>query len=226
MPVDETPGAVTAKCPACGEETLQTVLRGRQSRGGLTITLDATVQCTECQHTHHIVQREAAPMDVPVVISRGNESRRTLVSLTADDEIELEEALIVDGMNCKITGLEDKEGRRVDAALVKDLKTIWTKEFEDLAVKWAINLRQKTITKVVAAKPTDTFTVGEERVFGRLRVTVHAIKTEERLIKRGSADAAEIVRVFAAPTPLGDFTHRPDKRSREALREQEEHRRR
>ncbi|HET6404510.1 MAG TPA: HVO_0476 family zinc finger protein [Candidatus Thermoplasmatota archaeon] len=225
MPAEDPPSAVTAACPGCGEETLQTVLRGRQSRTTAMTTIDATVQCTECERVHHVILKEPAPVDVPVVISRGQDSRRTRAQLYADDELDVGEVIIVDGMNCKVTGIDDKNGRRVDAAAVKDIATLWTKEFEELAIKFAINLRQKTITKVVEAKPEDEFTVGTEQVFGRLRVTIHAIKTEERLLKRGSAEAGEIIRIFAAPTPLGERTHRPDKRARQALREQEEHRR-
>lgn len=225
MAAEEAPSAVTAACPGCGQETLQTVLRGRQSRTTAVTTIDATVQCTECERVHHVVLKEPAPLDVTVVISKGNQSRRTKAQLYADDELEIGDLIVVDGMNCKLTGIEDKDARRVDAASVKDVTTLWTKEFEELGVKFAINLNQKTITKVVEAKPEEMFTVGSEHLFGRLRVTVHAIKTEERLLKRGSAEAGEIIRVFAAPTPLGERTHRPDKRSRQALREQEEHRR-
>lgn len=222
MAAEDAPSAITVQCPDCGEETFHTVLRGRQSRGGAQITLDATVQCTECERTHHVVVKEAAPVDIPVVISRGQESRRAIVSLHGDEEIEIGEAIIAEGMNCKLTGIEDKDGRRVDAAAAKDVKTLWTKEFEELAVKFAINLRQKTITKVVAAKPHEEFTIGQEHLFGRLRVTIHAIKTEEKMLKRGSADAGEIVRIFAAPTPLAHKGHRPDKRSRAALRDAED----
>jgi len=78
------------------------------------------------------------------------------------------------------------------------------------------------VAKTTLAKADQEFTIGEEHLFGRLRVTVHAIKTKERLLKRGSAEAADIIRVFAKPTPLGDFTPRPDKRTREALRGREE----
>lgn len=222
MPADDAPSALTVTCPGCGEESLHTVLRGRQSRGGQTITIDATVQCDNCQRVHHVVHKEAAPVDVPVIISKGGQSRKANVQLTGDEEIEVGEAFIVEGMNCKLTGIDDTKGRRVDAALVSDVKTLWMKEHENLLVKWAINMGHKTITKVVEARPEIPFTIGEERVFGRLRVTIHAIKTEEKLLRRGSADAGEIVRVFAAPTPLGDRTHRPDKRSRAALREAEE----
>lgn len=224
MPVEEPPGAITVQCPGCGEETLHTVLRGRQSRGGATITLDATVQCTQCQRVHHALIRSAKEIELPVVVSHGQESRRTKLSIAGDEEVSLGEGFIVDGLNCKLTGIEAKDLRWVEAAAVSDVRTLWMKEFEEIPVGFAINLDHKTITKTLPSTPETEFTVGQEFVFGRLRVTVHAIKTEERLLKRGSAEAGEIRRVFAAPTPLGDHTHRPDKRTREQMREKEERR--
>lgn len=221
MPED-APGAVTVACPECGEETLHAVLRGKMGTRGEEATLDATVECTQCGRVHHALVKQAKEVEVPVVVSHGGQSRRTRVSLPGDEELSLGEALIVEGRNCKLTGIESKEGRRVDDAAVKDVMTLWVKEFEEIAVGFAINLGHKTITKILPSPPEREFTVGEEHVFGRLRVTVHAIKTEERLIKRGSAEAGEIVRVFAQPTPLGTKAHRPDKKSREQLREREE----
>lgn len=218
----EPPSAVTTACPDCGEETLHTVLRGRTSSGAGAFTLDATVQCTECERVHHAIVREPAPADIPVVISKGDASRRTRLQLSPDEEVTLEEAFVVDGLTCRLTGIEAKDLRWVDAAAVKDVKTLWMKEFEELAVGFAINLGHKTITKTLAVKPEHEFTVGEEHVFGRLRVTVHAIKTKERLLKRGSAEAADVVRVFAKPTPLGGAKPRPDKKTREQMRGREE----
>lgn len=221
---DEVPSAVTARCPDCDEETLHTVLRGRQSSTSAQTTLDATVQCTECERVHHVLVREAAPVAVPAIVSRGNESRKTTVQLAADEQIDVGEAMIVDGLNCKLTGIEDVQGRRVEGAAVKDIRSLWLKEFESLLVKFAINLDHKTITKHIEAKPEEEFSVGAEHVFGRLRVTVHAIKTEERLLKRGTAEAGEIVRIFASPTALARKPHRPDKRERAQLREREDRR--
>lgn len=220
----ELPAAVTATCPSCGEGSIQTVLHGRMGERGLEQTLEATVRCEECGHTHHLLQRSAKDVEVPAVMSVGAKSRRTKVTLSGDDEIAVEEGLIVDGVNARITGIESKDGRRVEAAAVKDVLTLWVKEFEELAVGFAINLGKKTIAKILPAPPEQEFSVGEEFVFGRLRVTVHAIKTKERLIKRGTAEAAEIVRIFASPTALGGFKERPDKRTREQLRIREDER--
>ena len=226
MPAREPPASVTAPCPTCGEDTLHTVLRGTLGTRGEVVTLDATVKCDECGTTHHVVVREAKDVELPVVLSAGGQSRRTKVSVPGDEELSVGEALIVDGLNCKLTGIESKDMKRVDDAHVKDVLTLWMIQFEEIPVGFAINLGHKTITKVIPAPPSQEFTVGEEHLFGRLRVTVHAIKTEERLLKRGSAEAAEIKRVFAKPTNLGGFEPRPDKHAREQLRAREERRER
>jgi len=86
-------------------------------------------------------------------------------------------------------------------------------------VKFAINLGHKTIAKAVAAKPEDVYAVGEEHTFGRLRVTVHAIKVKGRLLRRGSAPASEVTRVFARPTRPDRKEHRPEKAVRDRARE-------
>ena len=220
----EPPSAITAPCPDCGEETLHTVLHGRTSRGA-AFTLDATVQCSECERVHHVVVKQPAPVEVPVVVSHGNESRKTRLALPPDDEVSVGEAFIVDGVNCRLTGIHTKDQRWVDDAALSEVQTLWVKEFEEVVVGFAINMGHKTITKSIPAQPEQEFSVGEEHLFGRLRVTVHAIKTQERLLKRGSAEAQEIVRVFARPTPLGG-QHRPHKAAREQLRQREERRNR
>ena len=221
---EEAPSAVTVACPDCAEDTLHTVLKGTMGTRGEHVTLDATVQCTECQRVHHAVVRQAKDVEVPVVVSHGQASRRTRIALPGDEEVSLGEAFIVDGVDCKVTGIEAKDMRWVDDAHVKDVKTLWVKEFEEIPVGFAINMGHKTITKKLPCTPETEFTVGQEFVFGRLRVTVHAIKTEERLLKRGTAEAGEIVRVFASPTPLGTSNPRPDKKSREQMRMKEERR--
>lgn len=215
---EEAPSALTAACPDCGEETLHSVLRGTMGTRGAFVTIDATVQCTECDRVHHVTLREPKPVEVPVILSKGHESRKAKVELDADAEVVVGDGLIVDGLNCKVTGTEAHDGRRPEKIVASDIKTLWVKEFEQIVVPFAINLGKKTITKTEIAPPEKSFTVGDELVFGRLRVTIHAIKTEERLVKRGSAEAGDIRRIFAAPTPLGGEKHRPDKRQREQLR--------
>ncbi|MFA5860160.1 MAG: HVO_0476 family zinc finger protein [Candidatus Thermoplasmatota archaeon] len=219
----DIPSAVTTQCPTCRDFTLHTVLQGKaggKARG--KHTLDATVQCTQCDTVHHSIVREAADVALPVVLSEGPKSRRTTITLPGDDALRINESMIIDGADAKLTGIETKDAKRVDAALVREVQTLWMKRFDEVVVGIAINLDKKTIAKEMKVQPTHEFTVGEEMVFGRLRVTVHAIKTGDRLIKRGTAEAADIKRVFAKPTPLARAEHRPDKRTREQLRFKEE----
>ncbi len=222
MPAAEPPSAITTSCPGCGQETIHAVLRATMGTKGQFLTFDGTVECSECGRVHHALVREPKPVEVPIVVSRGEQSHRAKVELPGDDELSVGEALVVDGKTCKLTGIESRDMRRVDAAAVSDVLTLWAKEFEEIPVGFAINLGKKTITKVVAAPPGQEFSVGEEFVFGRLRVTVHAIKTEERLLKRGSAEAGEIKRVFAQPTPLGGEKYRPPKAQRDQSRRDKE----
>lgn len=222
MPASEPPAAVTARCPECGKDRLHTVLNGTMKTRGMTITIDATVQCTACSHTHHALIKEARDVEVPVVISQGGTSSRSRVSIPANEPLKEGDTLIVDGIDCRVSGIESKDGKRVEGALGSEILTLWTKRFDMVDVGFAINLDKKTITKSMNVEPSRVFTIGEEFVFGRLRVTVHGIKTTEKMLKRGSVDAGDIVRIFAKPTPLARQAHRPDKRTREQLRDKEE----
>lgn len=193
------PQAVTAACPDCGDETPHRVLHGRMgTRGGLT--LDATVQCDECGRVHHVVLREAPDVEFPVVVSTGPTSARTKLVLPGDEVVRVGDELIVDDRAVQVTGIERKDGLRRDRAVVSDVGTLWARDFESLRIRVGINLRGRTIVKEIQAHPEREFTLGQELMFGRLRVTVHAVKTKERMLRRGSAPAREIVKVFAKPT--------------------------
>ena len=196
------------------------VLHGRVgTRGGLT--LDATVQCEECSRTHHVVLREAPDVDLAVVVSHGGQSRRTRVVLSGDDLILVGDELLVDGGPVLVTGLELKTGQRREKAVAGEIATLWVKDFESTRVRVGINLRQKTIVKEIQADPDRVFTIGQELVFGRLRVTVHGIKVKERMLKRsGAATARDIVKVFAKPT-RGETLEMPAPTSEEELAAQE-----
>lgn len=219
-PREEAPAAIYVECPDCGEETLHTVLKGKVGKVG-DYTLDATVSCTECGRTHHVTIREAKDLDLPIVVSAGNASTRTRLSLPAEEEVAVGDLLILDGRNVMITGIEIDGNRRPERALAKAIRTLWAKDYESVAVKFTINLGQKTIAKQVPAKPEDQFHVGDEHTFGRLRVTIHSIKLADKLLRRGSAEASEIARVFAKPTRPDTKVYRPPKEIRDKTRERD-----
>ena len=217
MTADATdlPQAVEARCPGCGDTTLHAVLHGRMGRKG-TLTLDATVKCDECGRVHHVLLREAPEVEVPVVVSKGADSRRERVILSGDDLVAAGDELIVDGRTVLATGLERRDGRRATELLASEIGTLWAKDFESVRVRVAINLRKKTVAKEIHANPDRDFAIGQELVFGRLRVTVHAIKRRGRMLRRGAVPARDVVRVFAKPT-RGETLDTPAPLSEEAL---------
>ncbi|HLE96469.1 MAG TPA: HVO_0476 family zinc finger protein, partial [Candidatus Thermoplasmatota archaeon] len=217
MTADATdlPQAVEARCPGCGDTTLHAVLHGRMGRKG-TLTLDATVKCDECGRVHHVLLREAPEVEVPVVVSKGADSRRERVILSGDDLLAVGDELIVDGRTVLVTGLERRDGRRATELVAGEVGTLWAKDFESVRVRVAINLRQKTIAKEIHANPDREFSIGQELVFGRLRVTIHGIKKQGKMLRHGTAAAHEIVRVFGKPT-RGETLDLPAPVSEEAL---------
>ncbi|HWG91150.1 MAG TPA: HVO_0476 family zinc finger protein [Candidatus Thermoplasmatota archaeon] len=197
----EVPSAVYVVCPECGEETLHSVLKGSVgTKKGFT--LDATVRCETCTRVHHVVVREARDVEVPVIVSQGGQSRKVRITIPGDEEVVVGQEILVDGANTLVTGLETKDGKRAEKAMPDKLLTIWVKDYEVVKVKFAINLGKKTISKSMDMTPADTVHVGQEFTFGRLRMTVHAIKVKEKLLNRGTAEAGEIQRVFGKPTRL------------------------
>ncbi|MHB8605714.1 MAG: HVO_0476 family zinc finger protein [Thermoplasmatota archaeon] len=208
-------------CPDCGEETLHRVLHGKLgTRGGYT--LDATVECSECGRIHPTVVREPGDVTFPVIVSERAESVRTSMTLPAGDILELDDRLVIDGHEVRVTGLETKANRRVESATAEELLTLWTTKHEKLVVKWTINMNKKTISKETIALPTDEFHVGDEQTFGRLRITIHGIKLADKMLRRGSAAAEDIRRIFAKPTRPEHKQFRPEKREREQRAEQSE----
>lgn len=193
------PAAIPLECPACGEETDHTVLTGTVGLRG-EYTLDAVVRCETCQTVRHVVHREAGEHDVPVILSSGAQSRRTKVLVGDDEDLAVGDEIVVDGVRSRVTAVEARDGRRPPALSAKEIATVWAKEFDKIVVGFAINLGKKTVSKEITMEPEDRVEVGEERVFGKLRVTVHGIKTDARMLRRGGAEAADIRRVFAKPT--------------------------
>lgn len=215
------PAAIPLECPTCGEETEHTVLKGTIGLRG-EYTLDAVVRCETCANVRHTVHRESAERQVAAIVSAGSVSRRTGVLLGDDEELAVGDEIVLDGVRCIITAVETKQGRRPARLAVPDIATLWAKEFEMVNVGFTINLGKKTIAKSLVVAPEHRFEIGEEHTFDRLRVTVHGIKTDQRMLRRGGAEAGEIRRIFAKPTKLPQATRprrtRPLRERREEAR--------
>ena len=68
-------------------------------------------------------------------------------------------------------------------------------------MKISVNDNRRTIPLRIDAEPDDEFGVGMTLSFENFDAQIHAIKTVDRLVRRGSAEAREIRRVYAKIRP-------------------------
>ncbi|PHQ46457.1 hypothetical protein DJ68_07240, partial [Halorubrum sp. C3] len=119
----ETVDRVGLVCPSCssGEETVHEVLRP----GG-----QATVRCTECDHTHKAEIPEEETVGLTVIVSQDGESFSTEMDVPADTYVATGEEFVVDSpdalMQVRVTGIEVGPEQRVEEADIEAVETLWT----------------------------------------------------------------------------------------------------
>lgn len=201
----QTTKALYRDCPDCKDETLHEVLKGRETKRAKYV-FDGVVRCKECGKTSHLTIRETGDVELPTIVSRGAASERKLIGLAGDELVAIGDEFVIESETIRVTGIEVGD-KRVGSAKASDIDTLWAKNFDKLGVRFAINMGHKTISKIVEAVPTETFTVGDEMTFGRLRVRIKSIKTETNMLYAGSTEAQTIKRVYAGPLDLGPGGH-------------------
>jgi uncharacterized Zn finger protein len=133
---------------------------------------------------------------VPVVVSEGESSHRTTVEIETDDMILVGDELLVDGIPVQVRGIEVGTDRRVESSPVKQIRTLWTVRFDKVMVKFSINMGHTTKAGSQVASPDEEFTVGELVQVKGVTAVIHRIKTWDRTLQRGSAEARDIRRIY------------------------------
>ncbi|HIH01017.1 TPA: hypothetical protein HA259_02880 [Thermoplasmata archaeon] len=190
-----TPTSVMVECPTCKEETLHEVLAGRVTGKNASV-LDSTVRCRACGQVHHAVMKGEKPVSVPVVISWLTKSNRTSITLGPDEVVSVDDEIMCGELPVLVTSVESK-GARVKLAKARDVDTIWGKRFDKVKVPFSINHHGKTYSEHLIASPDDEFFIGDLIEVGKRDVVIHSIKVEDKSLKKGSALARDIVRVYA-----------------------------
>lgn len=186
------PGALYLDCEACGEITLHEVVHGKVTKKALELT----VRCRQCNATRHHTQKEAETTSLPVVISEGDESKRTTLEIEIDEVLCAGDELLVDGVPVQVRAIEVGHERRVEAAPAGEVTTLWTVRFDKVRVKFSINLGARTKSAEVAAAPDEEFRVGEMVHAAGTPAVIHRIKTFDKVVQRGMVEARDIVRVY------------------------------
>ncbi|MBO4798913.1 MAG: hypothetical protein J5494_09135 [Candidatus Methanomethylophilaceae archaeon] len=187
------PDTLIYECPDCDDYTEHRVLKGKMGKA----TIEGTFRCNECGKITSETIRIPELLEVPVIYSDGEvsePSRTTLESneiIQIDDEFEMDDGRLV----C-VTYIDVFSGESVSKALATDIKKLWVKKFDVLSVKVSVNDYKTTYSLRVQAKPDDVFTVGTQLEFDDFDCLIHAIKTKHSLVKRGSAEARDITRIY------------------------------
>jgi len=193
----EVPRTCYAFCPTCDEDALHDVLKGKLGTKG-DITLSATLKCTTCGHIQQKVIHEGKDVTIPLIISQGETSKRTSISLNPDEPIHRDDELLTEDGCIKVTALE-VDMRRSYEALPRDISTIWAKAFDLVNVKLSIVTSKITRSDQMSAPPSKVFTPGDEvQVCGR-KAVITKIKTPRGMVEKGDVEARDVIRIYTRP---------------------------
>jgi predicted Zn finger-like uncharacterized protein len=190
----DMPGALYIECPSCGEETLHRVIKGTIG-GKKGFMVDALVKCGDCGHRHTSVIRAEKFITIPVIVSEQKISRKSEIELSQKEIIHIGDEYQLGRGQIKITAIETKSGRVMESP-AKDVTTIWAKKFDRLKLKVSINKGSKTMVRTLWAVPDEEFFIGDVMRIKGLNFAIHSIKTKQKNLKKGSAQARDIVRLY------------------------------
>lgn len=190
------PSSIMVECPLCQCETLHEVLSGKVGGGKSETVLESTVRCKACHQVHKVTLKVEKPIEVPVVISWLDKSKRSCACLGPEEVLRVGDEIMCAEEPVLITSIESK-GARVKRAKAKAIVTVWAKRFDKVRVPFSINHQGKSFSDHLLAVPDEEFFVGDLLKVGRHEVVIHAIKIAERSLRTGGARARDIVRVYA-----------------------------
>ncbi len=190
---EELPEFIIFECAKCRDFTEHEILKGRFGKASVS----GTFKCTECGTVASTTIRLPEDIRVKVVFSDGDVTSVTETVLKSNEIVEKGDEFFLDsGERVRVTLIDDESGRTPRRAQATRIKCLWVKQFGVLNVKVSINDNHRTLSMVVEAEPDDEFTIGTTIPFEDFDCYVHAIKTKDRLLRKGSAEARDITRVY------------------------------
>jgi uncharacterized Zn finger protein len=194
----KVPASISVECAECGEETLHRTLKGQVSKKDMKLLL----KCAKCGHVRNETFALPNQVSLRLIISRGGQSERTSTELSSDWTLEVGEELMHGDERLLVTGL-DSGGKRVNSARADKTETIWAKNFDNVKLRFSVNRRGRTRAFEIIVDPEEEFEVGSEIEIDDKPVHIHSIRTTERTIRRGTANARDIVRVYCTDARKG-----------------------
>jgi uncharacterized Zn finger protein len=153
------------------------------------------LKCSQCERVHEENFELIGQTAVRTIISRGEESERVSMELSSDWSVTVGEQLMHQDEKLLVTGIE-VGGRRVKTAAVKDIQTLWAKNFDTIVLNFSVNRRGRTRALKIPVDPDEEFEVGADIEVDGKPVFIHSIKTDTNRLRKGTATAREILRVY------------------------------
>lgn len=188
----KVPASMQVECSKCGTETLHRTLKGRFAGKK---RLDMVLKCSECGNVREERFELASQVEFRLIISRGNESERTQMEMRSDWVVSMGDEFMHEDEKLLVTGIE-AGGKRVRSAKAHAVETLWTKNYDTIQVHVSVNRRGHTRALVIDTEPEEEFEVGSDIEIDGKSVLVHSIKTDERKMRQGTAQARDIVRIY------------------------------
>jgi len=184
-------------CESCGEETPHRILKGKigpDPESGF----DGTVQCITCKTIHNAYFPVEKPIEVPCVISEQDRSDRKRIEFGPSEEVKVGEEFFWEDHNLLITSIE-AGGKRVSRCKASQIDCLWLKIFDTVPLKVSIVRGEYTKSEKLEAAPEEEFAVGDILEFGKDKVVIDKIKTENRMVYREGSpvEARSIKRIYS-----------------------------
>lgn len=182
------------KCPVCESESYEILKsKGKHSK-------DLLLKCEECGNVYRETIIREKPVDVRIVISEFEKSKKAFVKLYPDEVLMVDDILDLDGKEVAVNSIEIKTSARVYRSQVSDIETIWASSMDIPArVGISVDFGGRIISKKVDVDRDFEFTVGDIVKMGNLIFKINSLKTIERKLRKGFAKAYVTKRVYGRP---------------------------
>lgn len=182
------------KCPVCNSESHEIIkTKGKNTK-------EVLLKCNECGNTFRETIKIPKMVECRIIISKFEESEKKRIKLYPDEVLQLGEVLVVDGEEVEITSLENNRGGRVSTSQVSQLETIWASSLAGPArVGISIDYGGRILSHKVEVERDFQFTVGDIVKMRRAVFRIKSMKTITSKIRKGSATAEQIKRVYGRP---------------------------
>lgn len=190
------PWALYIECGVCSETTLHEVIKGKEREGATSFAVDGVFKCKKCGTVRQTSVSEEKPVVLQVVLSDGEGSRKSTITVDAEETLAVGDELFVGKDRIIVTALE-AEGKTVEKAPARDRPVVWSKLFNRIKVKVSINRGHSTAAEAIEAAPDEEFSVGEILTIKRSKAVIHTIKTASGTLRQGAAAARAITRIYA-----------------------------